>query len=222
MRGSSSSSAGPAQACPWIVSGVQPERRDALTAWLRQRGAKVQVLDSYRQLPLVVEVEAPEKVGIDRLLNAVAANTRRPSGFAAVIVDAGSAVTVDVVDPAGVFRGGAIFPGLQLMAQALREHTALLPLVAVDRAEPPPGKSTAQAIRVGVVHALLGGVARLLAAYSRQFPDGMAVYVTGGDEPLLTAARPRLGAECVPWPAMTLEGILHSSPMKQPSAGHER
>ncbi len=67
-----------ALAARWVVSGVHPARRDALADWLRQRGASVLVIDSYRQLPLVVQVDAAEKVGIDRLLNAVAANTRRP------------------------------------------------------------------------------------------------------------------------------------------------
>jgi type III pantothenate kinase len=192
----------------WILTGVHPERRDTLARWLRQRGATVQTIDSYRQLPLDVLVEAPEKVGIDRLLNAVAANTRRPPGSAAVIVDAGSAVTVDIVDPAGVFRGGAIFPGARLMAQALHQFTALLPPVRVDRAEQPPGTSTAHAICVGIYHAVHGGVGELVAAYRRQYRKGIVVFITGGDGALLTAADPTLGES---WPEMTLEGILHSA-----------
>jgi type III pantothenate kinase len=195
----------------WILAGVHPQRRDAFAQWLRQRGASVQVIDSYRQLPLAVKVDAPDKVGLDRLFNAVAANLRRPKRSAAVVVDAGSAVTVDVVDPQGAFRGGAIFPGVRLMAKALHDYTAQLPLVAIDRAEPPPGTSTAQAIRVGVLHALQGGVARLLAAYSSQYTDGMIVYLTGGDASLLADARPGFGEPCVAWPEMTLEGIRHSA-----------
>jgi type III pantothenate kinase len=205
----------------WIISGVHPQRRDTLAAWLRERAPSVQVLDSYRQLPLVVQVDAPEKVGIDRLLNAVAANTRRCKHVAAIIVDAGSAVTVDYVDPSGAFRGGAIFPGLRLMAQALREHTAMLPFVQIDRAESPPGTSTAQAIRVGVFHAVVGGARELIARYGAQARSdaGYAVYLTGGDGPLLNTAHDPLGAGAgmrLPdgigdlWPEMTLEGMLHS------------
>jgi type III pantothenate kinase len=184
-------------------------------AWLRPRVASVQVLESYRQLPLVLQVDVPQKVGIDRLLNAVAANTRRPPGRAAAIVDAGSAVTVDLVDTAGVFRGGAIFPGLRLMAQSLHEYTALLPLVAVDRMESPPGRSTAQAIRAGVSNAVIGGVQRLIARYREQVPSGVEVYVTGGDGRMLIASEPGLGEF---WPAMTLAGILQSV-LKAPPHG---
>jgi type III pantothenate kinase len=197
-----------APTAPWIVSGVHRQRRDALTAWLRDQGVSVQVLDSYRQLPLTVEVEAPEQVGIDRLLNAVAANTRR-HGKAAAIVDAGSAVTVDYVDRSGVFRGGAIFPGLRLMAKALHDYTAALPLVEVERAESPPATSTNRAIRAGLFHAVTGGIHKILKCYG----DSYHVYVTGGDAALLTSAHDFfLDAIGHPWPEMTLEGILHSVP----------
>jgi type III pantothenate kinase len=194
--------------CPWLVSGVHPTRRDALVGWLRNRHASVRTLDSYRQLPLEVSVAEPEKVGIDRLLNGVAANTRRPAGFAAVIADLGSAVTVDYVDAGGKFGGGAIFPGMRMMAQALHEYTALLPLVAIDRGVL-PGKSTDQAIRAGIFNAVAGGIERLVNHYRSFLPDRTLVYVTGGDGLLLTAAEPALG---VHWPEMTLEGILHSVP----------
>jgi type III pantothenate kinase len=192
----------------WIVSGVHPHRREALLAWLSEKAARVQVLDSYQQLPLSVEVEEPGKVGIDRLLNAVAANTQRRKESAAVIVDAGSAVTVDLVDAAGAFRGGAIFPGLQMMARALNDYTAALPLVDVDVPERPPGINTIHAIRVGILAAALGGIEQLVHAYRGQAAAEPEVYITGGDGTLLVVANPGLGGY---WPAMTLVGILHSA-----------
>jgi type III pantothenate kinase len=210
----------------WCVSGVHPQRRDMLLAWLRERAMRVHVLDSCTQLPLEVQVKAREKVGIDRLLNAVAANTRRLPQIAAVIVDAGSAVTVDYVDTRGVFRGGAIFPGLRLMSQALHAYTAMLPVVEIDGAEPPPGTSTEQAIRVGVFHALVGGVRELICRYMKvENPPGggWTVFLTGGDGAMLKSAFDAFAAEASAatpiyhvsgnlWPEMTLEGILHSVP----------
>jgi type III pantothenate kinase len=76
----------------WVVSGVHPGRRDRLVDWLRRDGHAVQVVTSGQQLPLDIGVTHPDKVGIDRLLNAVAVNARRPAGSPAVIVDAGSAL----------------------------------------------------------------------------------------------------------------------------------
>jgi type III pantothenate kinase len=188
----------------WTISGVHPERRERFLAWLAPRSGEVRVLDSFRDLPLAVEVEQPDRVGIDRLLNAVAVNRRRSPTAAAAIVDAGSAVTVDYVDRRGTFRGGAIFPGLRLMAQALHDYTALLPVVEVRAALRPPGTSTIQAIQVGVYHAVLGGVECLLRGI-RDDSGPLEVYLTGGDAPLLAE---RLVGSSTLWPEMTLAGIL--------------
>ena len=109
----------------------------------------MRVLQYAGELPLRVELEKPDHVGIDRLLDAVAVNSRRAPGVPAVIIDAGSAVTVDLVDGAGAFRGGAILPGLRLMAKSLHDYTALLPLIELPRTclrflawpRPPPWRS---------------------------------------------------------------------------------
>ncbi|MBI1831023.1 MAG: type III pantothenate kinase [Planctomycetes bacterium] len=191
----------------WIISGVHPQRRDALVAWVKQRSASVHVLTSHKQLPLQIDVDEPDKVGIDRLLNAVAANRRRQENVAAIIVDAGSAVTVDYVDSLGVFRGGAIFPGFRLMASALHDYTALLPIVEMNDAVTSPGRSTAAAIQTGIFHAVLGGIERLISEYQRRYPSAFEVFVTGGDVKTLAE---RLHHPAHVWPEMTLEGVLHS------------
>jgi type III pantothenate kinase len=193
----------------WIVSGVHPVRRDALVAWLKGRSETVHVLTSHKQLPIEVQADPPESVGIDRLLNAVAANLRRPANVAAILVDAGSAVTVDYVDPLGVFRGGAIFPGFRLMATSLHDYTALLPIVDLDQAALPPGLGTVPAIQAGVLHAVVGGIERLILEYSHRFPTAFEIFLTGGDAEHLTH---KLHRQHHVWPEMTLEGILHARP----------
>ena len=110
----------------WAVSGVHPQRRDYLADWLRQRGDTVTMVISPKDLPLEVKLRHPGRVGIDRLLNAVAVNSRRPRQTSAIIIDAGSAITVDYVDQHGVFRGGAILPGLRLMAKSLHDYTGAI------------------------------------------------------------------------------------------------
>ncbi|HEY1376780.1 MAG TPA: type III pantothenate kinase [Gemmataceae bacterium] len=195
---------GPAE---WAVAGVQPDWRDRLVGWLRARGAAVRVIADYRELPLRADVEAPEKVGIDRLMNAVAAVARVSPGTPVIVVGAGSAVTVDLVDEAGTFRGGSIFPGLRLMARALNRDTAQLPLVEDLTATDPPGRDTAAAIRAGVYHAVCGGIDRLVERLSAAHP-GARVLLTGGDTDLAGGLRCR--PEVI-GPALTLDGIRRTA-----------
>src|SRR5207248_1220580 len=146
------------------------------------RGDHVTVLDSHRQLPVETAVENPERVGLDRLLNAVAANSQRPRGSAALIVDVGSAVTVDWVDEAKAFRGGAIFPGIRLMAKSLHDYTAALPLVELQKRSPAmPGTSTVAAIEAGVYWAVVGAIRALGHALTKDRRVPWVRFLTGGD-----------------------------------------
>lgn len=192
----------------WAVSGVQPKERDRFCAWLAGHGHKTDVVNSYLQLPLRIDVDHPDKVGLDRLLNAVAVNTVRSPRVGAFIVDAGTAVTVDYVDASGTFQGGAIFPGLRLMAKALHEYTALLPLIDDFEASTFPAKNTEAALRTGIVQAVLGGIERLAPSLT-----WCHVFLGGGDAALLAphfASQPLKARPLQVWPEMTLEGIRRS------------
>lgn len=196
----------------WTLAGSHPPRRDRFADWLRKRGDTVQVLSDFRQIPLNVRVPQPERVGLDRVLGALAARARAPAGTPAIIVDAGSAVTVNLLDDSGAFAGGSIFPGFRLMAQTLHDHTAALPLVEPPPAAPPvPGVNTEAAIQSGIFWAIAGGIAALANTLSlvAPTPDPMRVFITGGDAPRLEYCefldRSRHCVEFVP--NLTLEGI---------------
>jgi type III pantothenate kinase len=192
-----------------VVAGVHPQQCEHVREWLQPRGEPVRFLTNYRQLPLQVPLDQPQRVGIDRLLNAVAANTRRSAGIPALIVDAGSAVTVDWLDEQGAFRGGAILPGLHLMLRALHDYTALLPLLTVPRAAPrAPGTSTTEAMEAGVYWAVAGGIQALVEQMTMVAGMAPDLFFTGGDAALL---RPVLGDPVHLWPEMTLEGIRLSA-----------
>ena len=189
----------------WAVSGVHPQRRDRLIAWLRGRGNTAVMVDDAAVLPLKVALANPGGVGVDRLLAAVAANTMRASGRPAVIVDAGSAVTVDWLDELGTFRGGAIYPGFRLMAEALHEHTALLPLVEIRQSQPPmPGATTIAAMEAGIFWAVAGGIRALFDRLAESAAASPQLFLTGGDADLL---EPALGRPVLLRPEMTLEGV---------------
>ncbi len=188
----------------WVVSGVHPKGRDRLIDWLREQGQYVVLLDDPNDLPLRVLVPRPDHVGIDRLLDAVAANSRRQPWEPAMVIDAGSAVTVDLLDKKGAFVGGAILPGMRLMAKALHDYTALLPLLPPP-VKPPevPGTNTRAAMELGIFWAVAGGVERLGYEYRCFCREEMDCFLTGGDGPLLYSAFPHWRL----WPEMTLEGI---------------
>jgi type III pantothenate kinase len=190
----------------WILAGVHPARRDALADWLKQRGDEVRMIDSSRQLPLKVELAEPEKVGLDRLLNAVAANVVRYPARPAVIIDAGSAVTVDYVDANGAFRGGAILPGFRLMAQALHDHTALLPVVTIDRAPAVLCTNTTAAMQAGIFWSIVGGL-RTLTEKLGSGGTPTEVFLTGGDAGKIA---PELQG-CRLVPTLTLDGIWRTA-----------
>ncbi len=195
----------------WAISGVNPQRRDRLVEWVRPRGGKILLLNHMKQLPLEIAVEQPDRVGMDRLLNAVAAGSRVQGDVPVIIVDAGTAVTVDWLDKTRSFRGGAIFPGLRLMARALHDSTALLPLVDIQGNKPSlPGTSTVTAIEAGIFWAVAGGINSLVRELLTR--TGAArkteVFLTGGDAAVLA---PVVETEVHLWPNMTLEGIRLSA-----------
>lgn len=202
----------------WVLASVRPQRSQRLAEWLRSRGDAVILLEKAAQLPLAVGLEHPDRAGIDRLLNAVAARKHLPPGRAAVLIDAGSAVTVDWLDAQHVFRGGSIFPGLDLMAEALHNYTALLPRVQVSLPVPPlPAGDTTSAMQVGLFLAVSGGIREAVRRYAEQAP--VRVFFSGGQAPLLAAGmgllddrapRPAPWSDFLLWPEQTLIGILHS------------
>ncbi len=139
-------------------------------------------------IPIVNTLDDDSTVGQDRLLNALGAWSRAKQAI--VIVDCGTAMTLDFVDGEGVFQGGAIGPGLNMMLRALHERTAALPEVAY---EPSPGvaseadagvafgKDTRRAMLLGVQAAAQGMVRVLVERYATAYGGYPQVVATGGD-----------------------------------------
>jgi type III pantothenate kinase len=149
-----------------VIAGSDPDCRDQLlTNWPAALPAPL-IVRSGTQIPVRADVDFPDKVGIDRLLNAFAAQFLIPQDQSAIIVDSGTATTVDLITPGPVFRGGSILPGLRLSARALHDYTARLPLLDVDESliQLPvvPGRNTQDAILAGLFLGQLGSVRELV------------------------------------------------------------
>lgn len=194
-----------------VLASVRPQRSERLAEWLAAQGFDIRRLHDPAELPIKTDVVEPRRVGVDRLLNAVAALRRLQPGEPAILADAGSAVTVDWLDEAHVYRGGTIFPGLRLMAEALHAYTALLPLVEVAEPVPEvPAADTIPALKAGIFHAVVGGIERLARLLAKQSAAPARLFVTGGDAALLAPALSFIGPTVL-WPEMTLTGILHTA-----------
>lgn len=172
-----------------IAAGVNPRGMERLVGeWPTGHWPRPKRIDTVEGV-LEVRLEAPGKVGIDRLLNAVAVNRLRPDGQPAIVVGSGTATTVDSISSDGAFLGGAILPGFELAARSLNEHTALLPLVLAGELTgdlPALGRDTPGAIRSGLLYGQVGAVKELVARLSTDGHEPLVV-VTGGNGALLAS-----------------------------------
>lgn len=181
-----------------LIASVNHPVAEALASAVRSRlpkhEAHERVLRFGPDLPIPIQnaLTDDSTVGQDRLLDALGAFSR--SKQACIVIDAGTAVTVDFVDGQGVFQGGAIAPGLAMMAAALHDRTSALPLVDVRGSAPglrerletsPFGKDTRHAIELGLVSAVRGLAHHLIDRYAQHYGAYPRVIATGGDAPLL-------------------------------------
>lgn len=134
----------------------------------------------------------PAQLGVDRWAAIVAANARNP-GQACIVIDAGTAVTVDAIDERGQHRGGVIMPGLNMLFEGLG-RTAQLKNLAAERREHLEQESqalacsTEAAIVSGVIFSMRGGVRRVIEQQCRQINakiHAIPIFVTGGDAHML-------------------------------------
>jgi type III pantothenate kinase len=177
----------------WLISSVHRGATDELVTVATELGARLSRIWTVRQVtvanfPLVVEVDAPERVGMDRLMGAVAADRLRPADRAAIVVDLGTAIKVDLLSDVGAFVGGGILPGMAMSAWALQQQTDALPRVAVDHWHQPPrplGKSTVPAIESGIFWGAVGAIRELVSQLTKLLAEPPAVFVTGGGSQLV-------------------------------------
>ena len=164
------------------------------------------ILSHSTKLPIHVDYSTPSTLGLDRVALAAGASYIY-KGESLAVVDAGTAVTLDVVDSLPAFRGGRITAGLRLRFSALHSHTAALPLVEAEGNLPVAGDSTVTSIRSGVVLGLADEITETFRQYKETFGCRRLV-LTGGDAgviaPYITT---RIPADHVP--DLMARGLLY-------------
>jgi type III pantothenate kinase len=190
----------------WWIGTVNRPATGGLLDWIRHhRPADPVTLLAAGDLPLATEPGHPEGVGVDRLLDAVAANRLRQPGRPAVVIDVGTAITVDLVSAEGAFQGGAILPGIAMSARAMHDFTDLLPLLEMAELTTPPlavGTDTAAAMRSGLFWGAVGAIRELIERMTAEADP--QVFLTGGAGP---AVAELLGCNAQYVPHLTLAGI---------------
>lgn len=171
-----------------VISSVVSEWNRNCESALRIRGIENIIFAAHDSpWPFALDIDNPGTIGPDRLCAAAAVVCEGVTD--AVIIDAGTAVTVDILI-GGLFAGGAIMPGLDMMLKSLSKGTSALPKIRIEPGTEavPPGRDTALAIRAGVLGAYRGGTQGLVALSIERFTDLPPVFLTGGDAGFLADA----------------------------------
>lgn len=177
------------------LAGELPWRRAAVCASgiadltpLEATGRQVLRLSHSTPMPINLDYATPHTLGADRIAAACGAWSVC-GGSHCVVIDAGTCITIDYLDDAGCYHGGAILPGFEMKFRALHTFTARLPLLpSVDgRNNIVTGRDTAQSIEAGVVTATRFAVEGFVRHY-RTGCDAVRVLLTGGDAARLVAS----------------------------------
>jgi type III pantothenate kinase len=184
-----------------VVPRATQELREMTTRYF---GFDAVVVEPGIKTGIAILTDNPREVGADRIANAVAAHELFPDE-PVVIVDFGTAITVDAVSAKGEYLGGAIAPGIDTAATALFSATALIR--RVELVEPPGsaiGKSTVTSVQSGIMYGTAGLVDGLTERIVDELGDKTRVIATGGLAPvLLNLCRYLERLE----PTLTLEGL---------------
>ena len=166
-----------------MCSTASSEASQRVEELINQRCSHVMNLTHETPMPISLGYRTPQTLGRDRIATAVGAWSIAQGGDV-LVIDAGTAVTYDLVTADGCFVGGNIAPGLGLRFKSLHEHTGRLPLVDADGDTPVMGYDTQTAIRSGVLLGLLGEIRSCIETLKQSHPC-LTVFLTGGDGSLL-------------------------------------
>ncbi len=167
------------------IASVVPPLTSAFIE-LTQRYIHVEplVVTAHTNLGIKIDVDQPDQVGADRIVNAAAVH--KLYGGPAIVIDFGTATTFDVISREGNYIGGSIAPGIGIALDALVGRTAQLHKVALEPPPSPIGRNTIHAIQSGLFWGYVGLVEGIVARIRSAMPDGKdaKIIATGGLAPL--------------------------------------
>ena len=165
-----------------LLSAVGPWDFDS-NKWLPESCTLIE-LDSQTALPFQLLYDTPKTLGKDRIALAAAALFSYP-GKNALVIDAGTCITYELITASKEYHGGAISPGLHMRYRAMHEGTAKLPLLQPEHPEQLLGTSTSTSMHSGVVLGICFEIQGAIKEYQALYPD-LTVILTGGDAQFLS------------------------------------
>jgi type III pantothenate kinase len=186
-----------------IISNVVPPMTDALLGMARRFFHVEPIFVSHElNLGVPIRYHNPREVGADRLVNAVAAIHKY--GAPAIVVDFGTATTLDVISPLGEYLGGCIMAGVGISAEALFRTAARLPRIELVAPPHVIGRTTVEAMQSGILLGYAGAIDALVERIHKELGCETTVVATGGLAERI-AAETRTIQHVDPW--LTLEGL---------------
>ena len=163
-----------------LIASVNTKAEGPVRSYLQEKKIDFHFLDNAK-VKLILDVDEPEALGHDRIANAYGALARFPLNDC-IVVDIGTAITVDFIVKEGRYLGGMIYPGAGLCAKALNDYTDKLPLVAPKKPGSALAKTTETHLQAGIYYGQLGAIERMIdeLRVTALSPSSVKVIATGG------------------------------------------
>lgn len=185
-----------------ISSVVPPVFNSVWTGVYKMTGRRPLVVEADMDTGLEICLDMPSQVGADRIVMAVAALERYSAPL--ILIDMGTATTIEVVEPGGRYMGGVIIPGVRVALDALTSRTAQLPAISLGR----PGKvvatNTAECMRSGIMYGNACMLDGMIDRMEEELGHGATLVATGGLAPFIT---PLCRHEIILEPELLLRGL---------------
>ncbi|MDO5399786.1 MAG: type III pantothenate kinase [Eubacteriales bacterium] len=161
-----------------ISSVVPPVFNSVKTGVIKVIGKQPMVVGPGLKTGLNIHVDVPSQVGSDRIVIAVAALAEYKAPM--LLLDMGTATTIEVVEPDNVYMGGVIFPGVKVSLEALTSRAAQLPAISLDRPKNVIGTNTVDCMRSGTMYGTAAMIDGLIERMEEELGHKTTVIATGG------------------------------------------
>ena len=161
-----------------ISSVVPPVFNSVKTGVIKILGKQPMVVGPGLKTGLNIQVDVPSQVGSDRIVIAVAALAEYEAPL--ILMDLGTATTIEVVEPGNTYLGGVIFPGVRVSLDALTSRAAQLPGISLDKPKRVIGKNTVDCMRSGMMYGTAAMIDGIIERIEEELGHKTTIVATGG------------------------------------------